>query len=144
MATVEENIMTTVNEGHNLLILGQVGTGKTKLITGINGKLMLFKKVVMTALTGMAATLLRNVTTIHWFLRLMDGRFQSDELIQRIENLDDMAVTKIHIKEIDVLIINEVPGLSKKMFIQGTSPRNGQHFPDKPICVIRRAPKKQL
>ena len=63
-----EKIFSAVLERHNVLILGQAGTGKTTLIKKIYN---IFKeseiKVKVLACTGIASTLLPDASTVHSF-----------------------------------------------------------------------------
>ena len=71
-----EQIFSAVLERHNVLILGQAGTGKTTLIKKIYN---IFKesevKVKVLACTGIASTLLPDASTVHSFFGLLYGRF---------------------------------------------------------------------
>lgn len=81
-----------VLEGHNVIILGQAGVGKTHLIKQLAMCLKeREKKVIMTATTGLASTLLPQGQTIHKFCGIMDGRFSNDQVVGRI--LEDMEVS---------------------------------------------------
>ena len=66
MDELEQVCITEVLMGHNLLITGQAGTGKTHLLTKMV-KCMEERgtKVQTTAPTGLAATLHKNACAIH-------------------------------------------------------------------------------
>lgn len=66
MDEIQRKCLTTAQEGHNLLITGQAGTGKTKIIKTIIATLkQQGKKVMVTAPTGLAANLYEGGCTIH-------------------------------------------------------------------------------
>ena len=71
--SVIENAVLT---GHTILLLGQAGTGKTLLTKTWYYKVLgLGKRTVMTAMSGIASTLLPLGSTLHSFFGLMDGRY---------------------------------------------------------------------
>ncbi|XP_070582262.1 uncharacterized protein [Ptychodera flava] len=112
---MEKRIIKAVEEGHNVLILGQAGTGKTHLLTKLA---KLNNSCAMTATTGMAASLFPCGQTVHRFLGLMDGRYSDLELAQKIMNEPEMAHIERNIKNTELLFIDEVSMLSEKLFLQ--------------------------
>jgi DNA replication protein DnaC len=77
--------------GHNLLITGYPGTGKSFTVHIAEPLQKQARNVVLTATTGKAVQALQEklpkylskiVTTIHKCLGLKDGRYTNDELIE--------------------------------------------------------------
>jgi DNA replication protein DnaC len=77
--------------GHNLLITGYPGTGKSFTVHIAEQLQKQARNVVLTATTGKAVQALQEklpkylskiVTTIHKCLGLKDGRYTNDELIE--------------------------------------------------------------
>ena len=108
-----EKIFSAVLERHNVLILGQAGTGKTTLIKKIYN---IFKesevKVKVLACTGISSTLLSDASTVHSFFGLLDGRFEGEELVERVLKDDNLHTIKDRILNTDCIIIDEVSMLS--------------------------------
>ena len=78
-----------VVEGHNLLLLGQGGTGKTHTIKQCVTKLNINgKKVALTCYTGIACLQYQglNPCTLHKFAGLADGRFSNQHLLHLVYN----------------------------------------------------------
>ena len=100
-------------EGHNLLLLGQAGTGKTATICKFE-KLLSEKglNVCMTASTGIAAARFRG-TTLHRFAGILDMRHSSEVIIAQILHNDDFAATRKRILKTDCVIIDEISMVSE-------------------------------
>ena len=112
-----ENIRTCVFANHNVLILGQAGTGKTELIKDYANKLRKQGKTVqITAPTGIAALNVNGIT-VHKFAGLLDGRFTDDELLTYVNTPDQIHI-KERIQKTDVLFIDEISMISAKLFFQ--------------------------
>ena len=111
-----KEVITACENGHNLLILGSAGTGKSHLVKKIADALKkIGKKVQLTGTTGIASSLLNGIT-IHKFLGLKDGRFSADDLSEKIQNDTIYAIVKKNILTIDCIIIDEISMLSWKLF----------------------------
>lgn len=116
MKVIDEIISATLG-GHNTLVLGQAGTGKSTLITKLYGILKEKNKVVrVAATTGLAATRLPIGTTVHHLFGLLDGRFSKEQLIARVTHDDSFVSVRNNIVKSDVIIIDEVSMLSQKIF----------------------------
>ena len=108
--------------GHNLLICGAAGTGKSFTIGHIVRELeKVGKNVSLTCTTGIACSLYRemslNATTLHRWSGIDDGRYNACEIKGVIENNVKYSNIVNRIKKTDILIIDEVSMLSKKMFL---------------------------
>lgn len=89
-------VMECAVSGHNMIILGQAGTGKTSLINNIFTKLTkIGRKVKMTATTGLASSLLPKGQTIHRLTGIQDGRFLNREVLERAAESDVSCVLYI-------------------------------------------------
>ena len=102
-------------EGKNIFITGPGGSGKSKLIKDIKlDALKNSKDVQVTALTGCAAVLLNcKAKTIHSWAGIGLASGKSENIIKKIMN---SPYKKKIWKDIDILIIDEVSMMSKKMF----------------------------
>ncbi len=102
-------------KGKNVFLTGPGGTGKSFLIQKmIDHSKTTGKTCVVCALTGCAAILLEcNATTIHsWSgIGMMNG--EDDVILRRVSQKKDL---KSHWKATDILIIDEVSMMSKRMF----------------------------
>lgn len=102
--------------GHNLFITGSGGTGKSKLIQefvkycNTSGK-----TIQVCALTGCAAVLLEscNAITIHSFSGIGYMNVPDDKILDKVYR--NFRVKKMW-KEVDILVIDEVSMMSKRMF----------------------------
>ena len=118
MATNVE-IVKSVENGHNVIITGQAGTGKSIIINELYQLLVRQgKNVIITATTGIASTMFPDATTLHSFFRLMDGRFRTAQLINKISFDDNAHETKERIVKTDVLFIDECSMMSCKIMEQ--------------------------
>lgn len=102
-------------EGKNVFMTGPGGTGKSFLIKKmIEHSKEIGKKCSICALTGCAAVLLDcNATTIHSWSGIGMMNSEDDVIIRRILQKMDL---KLHWKGTDILIIDEVSMMSKRMF----------------------------
>ncbi|KAK3088726.1 hypothetical protein FSP39_023054 [Pinctada imbricata] len=105
--------------GHNIVITGQGGTGRTFLIKQLCKDLS--KKgtsYAVTSTAGLGATLFGRATTIHKFIGFEDGRHQNNQLLYLIQTDERFLTAKSNILNTDVLIIDEVSMLSSKVLKQ--------------------------
>ncbi|KAK3108700.1 hypothetical protein FSP39_013660 [Pinctada imbricata] len=101
-----------VREGHNLLILGQSGTGKSFLTQKIASALRKAgKHVNLTATTGIAALGI-NGKTIHSWCGVGDGSISQDKLLQNLENNKNYLKQRNNILQTHCLIIDEISMLN--------------------------------
>ena len=91
----------------NVAILGKAGSGKSFLIQAIREAFVKRNVVVqLTALTGLAATLLPNAVTLHSFLGA--GMIQHSNIEALMFKICSLRHTVERLKAIDCLIIDEV------------------------------------
>ncbi|CAG2207257.1 PIF1 [Mytilus edulis] len=118
LTNLQGEALNKVLEGHSLLILGQSGTGKSFILKDAAHKLMkIGKSVQKTASTGIASLNI-NGKTIHSWSGIADGRYSNEALREKIENNEHYAKYKQNILNTDVLFIDEISMLSKKLFEQ--------------------------
>ncbi|XP_052762246.1 uncharacterized protein LOC128204884 [Mya arenaria] len=108
--------LNLASNGHNIILTGQGGTGKTYAIRAIVARLMDIKNVAVTATTGIAATQYTNGQTIHSWCGLGDGSISGKELSNLIPKEEKYLKARMRIEKCDVLVIDECSMLSQKMF----------------------------
>ena len=110
--TMDPDLYQIASSGHNLLILGQAGTGKSKFLLELKH---LFearnKHVTVTASTGMAAQQLGG-TTLHRFSGIGDGRHPPDITVNKHLHSDDFCDTRSKIQNTDILLLDEISMVS--------------------------------
>ena len=113
MDSNQELAKKLISNGHNLVLTGQEGTGKTYTIQSCYEQLRISgKRVQLTCYTGIACRQYHSsvgAITLHRFCSLEDGRHS---------NADRFNNTKQRIIETEVLIIDEESLVSKKIFEQ--------------------------
>ncbi|KAK3085746.1 hypothetical protein FSP39_008107 [Pinctada imbricata] len=106
--------------GHNFLISGQAGTGKTTLLVKLHDKLReIGKQVAVVCTTGIACASLPSrcdARTVHCWAGMDDGRYDTSYIKDIIINYKKDVYRNI--LSTDVLILDEVSMLSKKLFEQ--------------------------
>ncbi|CAC5396937.1 PIF1 [Mytilus coruscus] len=108
--------------GHNLVISGQAGTGKTFLVK----KLVYYmrfkqgKNVSIVCSTGIAATHYGDLRaqTLHKWSGVEDGRHLNEEIIHFVKTDERFTVAKHNIETVETLIIDESSMISAKIFNQ--------------------------
>ena len=127
MDKIQERAIYLALRGHNILITGFPGTGKSFTVIELAKQLKAVRKnVVVTTTTGTAAQGLSQklpehygtVSTIHKFVGLKDGRYENDELLNLIVNDENFVDIKDNINSMDTLIIDEISMLSRKFLVQ--------------------------
>ncbi|CAC5408438.1 PIF1 [Mytilus coruscus] len=110
--------LNEVKNGHNLLLLGQSGTGKSHLVCTIEQELKKGgKTVAVTGTTGVASLNIGGIT-VHSWSGIADGHFSNDKLLQKLTIDEHFQKYKLNIRQTDVLILDEISMLSAKMFNQ--------------------------
>ena len=112
-SSIEEAVVT----GHNILILGAAGTGKSFLVKKLFNTLKTKKTTQLTASTGIAASNIEGVT-IHKFMGLLDGRYHNEEITTKIINEERFLHVKERLQKVECIIIDEISMLSLKTFLQ--------------------------
>lgn len=101
----------TILNGHNLILTGQAGTGKTYTIQNTCKELE--KRNISCALTcstGIATCAYCDVKawTLHKWCGILDGQYFNEELLQLIKDDERYIDTKNRICETQCLFIDEV------------------------------------
>lgn len=116
---MESAVKCAIRDGHNVVLTGQAGTGKTHLLNSISEELARGGRIVeVTATTGIASTLIKGATTLHSCFSLLDGRYPTEVLVSRIRDDDNLQKTKQRVLNMDVLIVDEISMLSSQVFEQ--------------------------
>lgn len=82
----QEYAYRLIKNGHNLVITGQGGTGKTHLIR-MTKKSIIHKRIQVTCYTGMACQQYKEACTLHKFAGLEDGTFTNNNYHINVMNL---------------------------------------------------------
>lgn len=108
------------SSGHNLLLMGSAGTGKSHVLTEIYDQCTREgKKVQLTCSTGIACTVYNakyNAVTVHRFCGLEDGRHEPSDIISVIKNTPKCDSVIKSIMAVDVLIVDECSMISERTF----------------------------
>lgn len=105
-------------KGHNLLLLGTAGTGKSFLINSIAKALTdIGKRVQITCSTGIACSVYKgNACTIHQYTGIADGRHGPDHITEVLNNSVRYEHILHNIKTVDTIIVDECSMISKQVF----------------------------
>ena len=113
----EEAISLAV-DGHNIIVTGQAGTGKSFLLTQIANQLTKKGKIVQKAAsTGLAASIIAEDTgacTLHNFCGLKIGNL-SDEELRNVASQNDVSM---RLRQTDCLLIDEISMVSDEIIRQ--------------------------
>ena len=112
----EEKAMKLALEGHNLLMVGTAGSGKTYLVNKLAGSLIkLGKHVQITCSTGIACSNYLKATTVHKFCGLADGRNNTKDIPEIVKSHSALLN---QIEQCDVLFIDECSMISEQTLAQ--------------------------
>lgn len=114
----QRKAMDLILKGHNALMLGNAGTGKSFAIKYIGKELCgQGKTVSITATTGIACSQYTAAMTIHKWSGIGDGRYGTDVIRNVIQHNASFADVRNRIMKTDCLFIDECSMLSKKMLL---------------------------
>lgn len=114
----QTEVLEKALEGHNLLVLGQSGTGKSFLIKEIKNELVKRNKTVKLTASTEIASLNIGGQTIHSWSGIADGRYSNDEIVDKLHKNEHFQVYRNNILTTDCLIIDEISMVSSKLFTQ--------------------------
>ncbi len=103
--------MSLVNLGHNLFITGPGGSGKSFLIKYI--KTHIKKKIYVTAMTGIASTLIDGETLHHW-AGILTGEGDVHEVLFPL--VANRSKPMMNWKTCEILIIDEISMMTAELF----------------------------
>jgi GTPase SAR1 family protein len=119
MAGIEDEIMCAAKNGHNIIITGQAGTGKSCIMLKLKKELEQSKVVFLTATTGISSSVLgEGARTVHSCFGFKDGRYSNAQLIDTIIRDDNNYEIKEKLLCAHVILIDEVSMLSLKLIKQ--------------------------
>ena len=105
---MQKETCDAVLKGHNVLLLGQGGTGKSFLLSIIKKELTkLGKSVSITGSTGVASLNVEGITIQSWS-GIGDGHFSNEQLVNKILTDEHYLKYRNNIFKTDVLIIDEI------------------------------------
>lgn len=118
MNVLQKKAFDVALEGHNLLILGSAGTGKSFVAKEIARCLkQKGKHVQITCSTGIACSVYgHDACTIHQFLGISDGRYGPSEIVDVIKGSRKFEYVIDHISKTDTIIIDECSMISMRIF----------------------------
>ena len=104
----QEQAIDMAVQGHNMLLLGSAGTGKSFVIKEIEKRIAgKGRKVQITCSTGIACHVYHDACTIHQFLGLSDGRYDPVDIQNVIKHNRKYDYVLNNISSIDTLIVGE-------------------------------------
>lgn len=111
----QEYAIECFEKGKNIFITGPAGCGKTFLLNNLINKLSNFEKeqVAITAMTGVAATLLPEGRTLHSWAGIGIGNGDSEHLYKYVRKV---SKNRERWNSVKVLIIDEVSMLTLELF----------------------------
>ncbi|XP_045173548.2 uncharacterized protein LOC123535080 [Mercenaria mercenaria] len=113
----QQSAVDIASAGHNLLILGQAGTGKSFVVRKIQEMLTKNSKTVkITCSTGIACCVYNDACTVNRFLGLHDGRYSADEINKIHAENSKFNYVDDNLKNTDCLIVDECSMVSEKAF----------------------------
>ncbi|VDI58846.1 Hypothetical predicted protein [Mytilus galloprovincialis] len=119
MLDEDQKIAFELANGHNLIISGQAGTGKSFLLKYIvKDQREKQKNVAIVCSTGIASTLYEEfgAKTLHKWAGIEDRRHLNEEIIHLVQSDERFMSVKHNIQTTDLLIIDEVSMVSAKTF----------------------------
>ena len=117
----QQRIIQHIIAGHNIVISGGPGTGKSSLIRTVVSEYT-DKRICITGSTGMAAINVQiqghHAQTIHAFAGLMDGRFTNQHLESHVLSDEAWELSRNNITQCELLIVDEASMVSARTFEQ--------------------------
>jgi ATP-dependent exoDNAse (exonuclease V) alpha subunit len=108
MNAEQEKALSLVQEGRNIYLGGQAGTGKSYVLKHIvEWAKKDNKHIGLTAMTGAAAVLIKGVT-IHSFLSLGLGTKSAQEIANKLTQKSIYKQILTRIKKLEILVIDEI------------------------------------
>lgn len=117
----QQTAFDLAKDGHNLVVIGQGGCGKTFLIKQIVNYLRSKGKTVTIACsTGIASTHYGKLggTTLHKWSGIGDGRYLNEEIVHLIKTDERFNDVKDNVQSTNTLIIDEISMISSKVLGQ--------------------------
>ena len=119
MNFLQQKAADVATSGHNLVLTGQAGTGKSYTLGVLHTLLKRDgKRVQLTCTTGIACTHFPDsfkAMTLHRWAGLGDGRYAASHLCKLLLTDERFMAALKRIRESDVLIVDEISMLSAKL-----------------------------
>jgi ATP-dependent DNA helicase PIF1 len=110
---LQQEAVDRILQGHNIVLMGPAGTGKSFTVKYVVKELeKLRRNVAVTATTGISCCVYENAMTIHKWSGIADGRYEKSEIRSVIEHNIKFQAVKNRIKCTDTLFIDEYSMLS--------------------------------
>lgn len=106
-------VITSVKNNKNILLLGQAGTGKSKVITSLLKMKIPDKIVYLTSTTGVSALNIGGIT-IHSFLGIGLGNDTKEDLYIKVYK--NYKIRKILLNSNTLIVIDEISMLTLELF----------------------------
>lgn len=117
MNITEEDVISSIQQGHNMVVRGGPGTGKTHLIKTIVDKVK--KKICLAGSTGMAAINMgSDALTVNALAGLLDGRYSRYYLEKHVATDEAFEESRKILKDCELLIVDEASMISARIFEQ--------------------------
>ena len=110
----QQEFFTAAVAGHNCVILGKAGTGKTFVLSQVFNKIKsLGKKIQVTSSSGISSLLFDNAMTLHSFAGIGTCRWDKNEILAQVLQQREKLQRWI---DIETLIIDEGSMISARVF----------------------------
>ena len=101
----QQVVLDTILAGHNVVVLGKAGTGKTFLLRRIIELLKPSKQIEVTSASGISTLLFESAKTLHSFANINTCREAKEDIFKRIKTSSPDIIKKW--QSLEALIIDE-------------------------------------
>ena len=112
LTTDQSKFIDLAVRGHNVVLLGKAGTGKTYVLKKAVEILSLSKRVQVTSSTGISSTFFKQARTLHSFAGIGICAEEKDALMKRVLS---KPATVQEWRDLDCLVIDEISQISARV-----------------------------